>query len=363
MPRNVRQKHPSKPARAPKRRDSVSSSSLGLSDDSGYSGVEDLSDSEDDDEDHVFAAEEEHIITNARRKRASDPPRSLVVDDEDDDADEESEADNDVDEEDEDDDEDDDEAEAEDLDVVGDAASWAGFSSDNDDLIPTEPVSLDLMNQVSVTPSRHVRFIGVPDSDSDSTTSETSEIDDIHDFFPDIFVEQSSLDPRFRREIEDDDDISSNGSFWDFHNGSQDIAGRQVGVDNDDAVQDQDATPIATPRHSQPPADMSAPVAVAVEVQELDGYESECFDFACQKSLLLVLILLRQRTVTPRRRTSPSPSSARSTCAAPTRWSRHPTRIRKSPFNLGQAGLALAGSTLIGLTTSPSVLLTLLPAR
>ncbi|KAH6619108.1 hypothetical protein B0J18DRAFT_234893 [Chaetomium sp. MPI-SDFR-AT-0129] len=254
MPRNVRQKQPSKPARAPKRRDSVSSSSLGLSDDSGYSGVEDLSDSEDDDEDHVFAAEEEHIITNARRKRASDPPRSLVEDDDDDD---------------------DDEAEVEDVDVVGDAASWAGFSSDNDDLIPAEPVSLDLLNQVSVTPSRHVRFIGVPDSDSDSTTSETSEIDDIHGFFPDIFVEQSSLDPRFRREIEDDDDTSSNGSFWDFHSGSHDMAGRQVGVDDDDAAQDQDATPTVTPRHSQPPADMSAPVTVAVEVQELDGYETD----------------------------------------------------------------------------------------
>jgi len=254
MSRNVRQKYPPKPVRAPKRRD-YDSSSLDLSDDSGYSGVEDVTDSEDDDDEHVFAAEEEHIITNASRKRASDPPRPLV-EDEDDDADEESEADE------------EDEADPEEADQDDDSASWEGFSSDHDDeLIPAEPVSLELLDQVSITPGRHVRFVGVPDSDTDSTTSETSEVSEINDFFPDIFVEQSALDPMFRREIEDDDETSSNGSFWDFHAGSQEIATRDL--------EDQDDKPMATPRPSHPPTEVSTPVAVPEETQELDGYETD----------------------------------------------------------------------------------------
>ncbi|KAG7286915.1 hypothetical protein NEMBOFW57_006415 [Staphylotrichum longicolle] len=259
MSRNVRQKYQPAPARATKRRD-YDSSSLDLSDDdSGYSGVEDVTDSEDDDEDHVFAAEEEHIITNASRKR-SEPPRPLMEDD-DDDADEESEAD-----------EDDDEAEAEDVDPVDDSASWDGILSDHDEPIPA-PLTSDNLEQLATPVERHVRFAGVPDSDSDSTTSETSEI---NDFFPDIFVEQSALDPSFRREIEHDDETSSNGSFWDFHSGSQEIGTRDAQDSDDDAAaQDLDLTPLATPRPSQPPSEAATPVAAFAEVQELDGYETD----------------------------------------------------------------------------------------
>ncbi|KAK3293821.1 uncharacterized protein B0H64DRAFT_173416 [Chaetomium fimeti] len=259
MSRNVRQKYASKPARVPKSRD-YDSSSLDLSDDSGYSGVEDVTDSEDDDED-VFAAEEEHII-NASRKRASDPPRPLVVD-EDDDADEESEADE------------ENEADPEEADPADDSASWDGFSSDHDELIPAHPVTRDLLDQVSITPGRHVRFVGVPDSDTDSTTSETSEVSEINGFFPDIFVEQSALDPMFRREIEDDDETSSNGSFWDFHNGSQEIAARRA--EDDAAFKDFefDIASLATPGPSQLPIDESTPVADLAEVQDLDGYETD----------------------------------------------------------------------------------------
>ncbi|EAQ87130.1 hypothetical protein CHGG_03749 [Chaetomium globosum CBS 148.51] len=259
MSRNVRQKYPPKPARVPKSRD-YDSSSLDLSDDSGYSGVEDVTDSEDDDED-VFAAEEEHII-NASRKRALDPPRPLVAD-EDDDADEESEADE------------EDEAEPEEADPADDSASWDGFSSDHDELLPAHPVTRDLLDQVSITPGRHVRFVGVPDSDTDSTTSETSEVSDMNGFFPDIFVEQSALDPMFRREIEDDDETSSQGSFWDFHNGSQEIAARRA--EDEAAVRDfdLDIDSLATPRPNDPPIDMSATVVNTAEVQDLDGYETD----------------------------------------------------------------------------------------
>ncbi|KAK4040615.1 hypothetical protein C8A01DRAFT_15549 [Parachaetomium inaequale] len=261
MSRNVRPKYKPAPVRAPKRRD-YDSSSVDLSDDSGYSGVEDVTDSEDDDEDHVFAAEEEHII-NASRKRASVPPRPLMEDDEDDDVDEESEADE------------EDEAEPEEADPTDDSASWDGFSSDHDELIPAEPITLDLLDQVSIPAGRHVRFVGVPDSDTDDTTSETSEVSNMNDFFPDIFVEQSALDPTFRREIEDDDETSSNGSFWDFHSGSQEIAAREA--HDEAAAQDFDVTPVATPRPSQPPTEVSTPVALPAEVQELelDGYDSD----------------------------------------------------------------------------------------
>ncbi|GAB1316769.1 hypothetical protein MFIFM68171_06979 [Madurella fahalii] len=249
MSRNIRQKYPPAPVRASKRQDY--DTSLDLSDDDGYSGVEDVSDSDDEDEEHVFAAEEEHIISDASRKRSSDPPRPLTEDD-DDDADEESEAGDD---------------ESVEGDPADDSASWNGISSDHDDDILAE-LSSDVADQTP-TVERHVRFTGVPDSDSDSTTSETS--DSINDFFPDIFVDQSALDPSFRREIEDDDDNSSTSSFWDFHNGSQDLL--VADSDDSDVTGDGDITPIATPRPSQPPPQLSTPVSA--EVQELDGYETD----------------------------------------------------------------------------------------
>ncbi|KAL2022632.1 hypothetical protein VTK56DRAFT_4976 [Thermocarpiscus australiensis] len=262
MGRTIRLKFPPAPARAVQRRD-CDSSSLDLSDDNGYSGVDDVSDSDDEDEEHVFAAEEEHIISVASRKRSSAPPRPLTEDAGDDADIEEGEADEEE--------EEDDEDESEDGDAANDSASWDGISSDHDDdeVIPAEPLPSDNSEQGAGTVERHVRFAGVPDSDTDSTTSETS--DTIHDFFPDIFVEQSSLDPSFRREIEDDDDCSSNSSFWDFQGGSQDL----WSPDSDDevAARDSDLTPTATPRPSQPPTEVATPVSA--EVQDLDGYETD----------------------------------------------------------------------------------------
>ncbi|KAL2128604.1 hypothetical protein VTI74DRAFT_8942 [Chaetomium olivicolor] len=262
MARNVRKKYAAKPARAIKRRQSdedTDSSSLDLSDDNGYSGVEDVTDSDDDDDEHVFAAEEEHII-NASRKRSLGPPRPLIEDDEDD-ADGESEA------------EEEEDANSNAGDPADDSASWDGIISESDELIPAEPLSSDTLDDLTTPVERHVRFAGVPDSDSDSTTSETSDTID-HNFFPDIFVAQSALDPSFRREIENDDETSSNGSFWDFHSASQELRARDL--ESEDLGQMYDfETPLGTPRASQPPTEVSTPVAAPAEAQDLDGYETD----------------------------------------------------------------------------------------
>jgi hypothetical protein len=265
------------PAKVTKRRGSDTSdsnSSVDISDDEGYSAVDEISESDDDDEEHVFAAEEEHIISHASHRTHGAPLRPDQGDGED--ADEEDEE--------EDDDASDNEEEAngtvvpEPVADVDDNASWDGLSDPDDggaDFI------LDQQDVGQV--ERHVRFTGVPDSDSDDTTSETS--DNVEDFFPDIFVEQSSLDPSFRREIEyDPDELSStSGSFYDFdfYNSAE-----QFGAESDDEIVEptvpddpfNDSTPTATPAVSQVNTVVSTPVpspSRSPEVHELDGYESE----------------------------------------------------------------------------------------
>jgi hypothetical protein len=253
MSRNIRQKYPHTPVKAAKRRGSdTTTSSLDLSDDDddhGYSGVEDVSDSDEDDEEHVFAAEEEHIIS-ASRRRSHETPRPLESED---DADEEA-------------DEDDDDEVDDDDDVIDDDVSWAGIPTDHESSA-SEQLSQYLLEQDMASVERHVRFTGVPDSDSDSTTSETSE--DHQEFFPDIFVDQNTLDPAFRREIENDDDSSHSRTFWGFQS-SQDL----VPVSDDELIDDSDCTPIATPMPSGMATVASTPTPPA-EVQELDGYETD----------------------------------------------------------------------------------------
>ncbi|KAK0645375.1 hypothetical protein B0T16DRAFT_139489 [Cercophora newfieldiana] len=254
MSRNIRQKYPHTTVKAAKRRGS-DTSSLNLSDDddddNGYSAVEDVSDSDEDDEEHVFAAEEEHII-NASRKRSMGTPRPPEP--EDDDADEEA-------------DEDDDDEVDDDDDAADENASWDGILTEPESNA-TEQLSNYFLEQEMASVERHVRFTGVPDSDSDSTTSETSE--DHQDLFPDIFIEQNALDPAFRREIENDDDSSHSGSFWDFHTNSQDL----MPVSDDERVEESDSTPIATPLPSGMVTVASTPTPPA-EAQELDGYETD----------------------------------------------------------------------------------------
>ncbi|KAK0617790.1 hypothetical protein B0T17DRAFT_591771 [Bombardia bombarda] len=265
MSRNVRQKYPPATVKTTRRRGSDTSSSLNLDSDDGYSGLEDLSDSDEDDEEHVYAAEEKHIISRVSRKRPTETPRPPEIVEEDDDADEEDEEDEEEDEEDE------DEDEAEEDDAADETTSWDGILSECEDVEDVVEQSSAYLLDQDVSVERHVRFAGVPDSDSDSTTSETSE--DLQGFFPDIFVDQNALDPAFRREIENDDDSSNSGSFWDFNSGSQD----RYTADSDDepfANELDDVTPTATPFTSQPPTEASTPIASS-EVQELDGYETD----------------------------------------------------------------------------------------
>ncbi|KAF3766765.1 hypothetical protein M406DRAFT_355351, partial [Cryphonectria parasitica EP155] len=206
------------------RRDSSSSlsSPADLSDEDGYSAVDDVSDSDDDDEEHVFAAEEEHIISNewhqGRDAFASSPrPGFMGIFEYQDDA--AADADNDQ--------SDDDETSASqqgmqsfssDIDFndaaeesSNDSESWNGFPMEDEPA--AAPMDTSLAADLESPVQRHVRFTGVPESESESDET------DHDDFFPDIFVSQQSLDPCFRREIEQDDDDDDNSSvslsFWD----------------------------------------------------------------------------------------------------------------------------------------------------
>lgn len=257
MSRNIRRKNPPV-SRASRRRDSdTTATSIDLSDDDGYSAVEDISDSEDDNEEDVNAAEESNIVTEDHPSASPRPHfQSIEQDEEDED---------DCDEEEEQEEEEDDDEPADDND---EQTSWAGIVSEGED----HQIS-DFYQEASAFSSdaageRHVRF-DVPDSDSDSTETD----DDHGDLFPDIFVSQTALDPAFRREIEDDpDDSSGSGSFWDYS--------AQYHQDNGD--DDSDAEELirrlsddesSTPKASQS-ASLEAPTFDGV--QELDGYESEC---------------------------------------------------------------------------------------
>lgn len=263
MSRNVRRKFPSTPVKATKRRRRVSEtseSSIDLSDEGGYSAVEDISDSSDDDEDDVAAAEEENILEEAHAPTPTAPrPRPLFEDKEIDDND---------------DDKDDDAADAADADVDVDDedddgnGSWAGILSEVEEGNLSDFLNEELL-EFNANVERHVHF-DVPSSDSDSTDTE----DDHLDLFPDIFVSQTALDPAFRREIEHDPDESSgSSSFWDYNYTHED----QADSDAEEVVRQMsdDDTPMATPLASALNTVASTPVPAFEEPQELDGYESE----------------------------------------------------------------------------------------
>ncbi|KAF4122255.1 hypothetical protein GMORB2_7247 [Geosmithia morbida] len=216
--RNARKAAPASAAKGTasrKRRVSVSSTStFDLSSNDNYSGVDDISDDEDDNEDDVFAVEEQaimgeaspastprpHTSFNGWVHNASDQDDSSNDDDDGDDAD------------DDDDNEDDDEngsiAAHEPTDEdEDDNASWQGIKSDSADLNAEELFNVD----VEIPTQRRVRFNVPTDESSDESTE-----DDHASMFPDIFVDQSTLDPSFRRQIENEyDESSASDSFWD----------------------------------------------------------------------------------------------------------------------------------------------------
>ncbi|KAK4183386.1 hypothetical protein QBC35DRAFT_478212 [Podospora australis] len=291
MSRNVRQNHP--PARrikVIKRRVSDTSdddsSSLNLSDDTGYSAVEDVSDSDEDDEEHVVAVEAAHILKEARKKLPVPAPRPL---DDENDADEENDGDDDIgddeDDEEEEDADDDDEQDVSD-DSGASSTTWRGLSPS-----PTKPTSedelvipsIDYLNaeEEMYTPhvQRHVRFKDLPpssDSDATSTDSDAS----TKGFFPDIFVDQNSLDPTFRREIERDDGFGSDSSssFWDYQNydGAEDSEHDMGPYCDEWGMPIVESTPLVniTPKPS-PPRDIPAVLLEEDKAEELDGYETD----------------------------------------------------------------------------------------
>ncbi|OTB01632.1 hypothetical protein M426DRAFT_211942 [Hypoxylon sp. CI-4A] len=271
MSRNVRQQRPpTTPVKAAKRRGSDASSSLDLSDEGGYSDLDEISDSGDDDDEDVNAAEEEHILTNQLRHkiRSSRSPRPRSDEEEKDEGG--------------DDDEEEDDYEGDD-DDADDNASWDGISSEadaDDDLT---------MDQGYTSTERRVRF-DIPDDSSDGDSTETDEDID-HGFFPDLFVDKSILDPNFRREIEhepDSYDSSNSEAFWDHWDVSTSgwIEGgvEEATSDQEDYQDflntigcDDDSTPIATPMTSN---DLSTAVNTPLDLSEndegsLDGYQTD----------------------------------------------------------------------------------------
>ncbi|KAI1804888.1 hypothetical protein F4811DRAFT_256544 [Daldinia bambusicola] len=265
MSRNVRQQRPpTTPVKVSRRRASDASSSLDLSDEGGYSGVEDISDSDDDDEEGINAAEEEHILSNELHKptRSSSSPRPPDHEDEQNDDD--------------DDDEGGDEYEGDD-DDADDNASWDGISSEAD---ADDDITID---QGYTSTERRVRF-DIPEDSSDDDSTETD--DDVdHGFFPDLFVDKSILDPSFRREIEHDPDpydSSNSEAFWDNYSTT---AGEWFGFDEPasdfealiKSLDDPDTTPVPTPITNQ---DLSTATNTPMNLSEddeisLDGYQTD----------------------------------------------------------------------------------------
>lgn len=255
----IRLKIPVAPPKAKSRRDSDSSSSLDLSDDSGYSGVEDITGSDDDEED-VEAAEEEHILSDELQHvtRNSPRPDPKNEEDEDDEALGDDEGGD---------------YEGDDDDDIEESASWDGFPSES------EQVEIDDLPDIQIpTVQRRVRF-DVPDSDDDDDT-ETDE-DTAYGFFPDLFVDKSKLDPSFRMEVDHNSDDDSD-AYWD-HYGTSNAIGTVFEDESSDfealinAPEDDDTTAVATPMTQN---DMSTALSTPIASPEkgelsLDGYQSE----------------------------------------------------------------------------------------
>ncbi|KAI0905810.1 hypothetical protein F4823DRAFT_609580 [Ustulina deusta] len=254
----IRLKIPVTPVKVKSRRDSDSSSSLDLSDEGGYSGVEDITGSDDDEED-VEAAEEEHILSDELQNVTRSSPRPHQDEEEEDDDDEALGDDEGGDY-----DEDDDNEET---------TSWDGF--------PSEPEQVELGDLADIqapTVQRRVRF-DVPDSDDDEDT-ETDE-DTAYAFFPDLFVDKSKLDPSFRLEVDQNSDDDSD-AYWD-HYGTYNTAGSVFEEESSDfeslmnAVEEDDTTPVATPMtQNDISTAFSTPVASPEKDEaSLDGYQTD----------------------------------------------------------------------------------------
>lgn len=123
-----------------------------------------------------------------------------------------------------------------------DQSSWVGFDLDDEPTFGgSDPLFHDHITRTSTpnlyteataweaSSARRVRF---DLSDSDSSDTETN-------IFPDIFLDQNSLDPHFRQTIENDynndndDPPSDEGSYWDFRGDEAEVAA-DAEVDEDE---------------------------------------------------------------------------------------------------------------------------------
>lgn len=216
MSGTFRRKQPQTPVRQRSRRSSKTTTDNSSDDD--YGGVDLISDSEEDEPD-VEGAEEQAIIESEEEQDGDDEdddlqttPRPAIEDDE---------------------------------------VSWEGFESTpgaNNETFFDE--HMDRMNAAGHTmeaaiadmsssdddhPTENLRRVRFDVSDSDNLDTDSDD-----PLFPDIFLDQNSLDPSFRRIIENDDEQDpplSDDGFWD-SNGSD--AGKAVTTPdgNDDSDSD-----------------------------------------------------------------------------------------------------------------------------
>jgi hypothetical protein len=201
MSRNLRHKQ-SQPVQAKKSIKKPLTSDNSSDDD--YAGVDLISDSEEDEPD-VEEAEEQAIIES---EEDDDNDDAVLQPDNDD-----------------------------------DQSSWAGFDLDD---VPTfggdgadDPLFDDHISRTSTpnmyaeataweaSSARRVRF---DLSDSDSSDTEVN-------LFPDIFLDQNSLDPQFRQTIENDNDElpSDEGSYWDFRGDEAEVAENAAADEDEDS--------------------------------------------------------------------------------------------------------------------------------
>jgi len=283
MSRIIRRKSAQSVRAAKKRRGSDTSSSLDLSGEEGYSGVDEISDDDEEEED-VDAAEEENIVTRGypSSPATTSRPQFTPIQDEEEDEDEEDEDDDEEEDDDDedggyhfndnDDDNDDGGSAANDDDV--ESTSWAGIVSGREDS-QSEQVDIDDYFQdadygTSTKIDRHVRF-DLPDqvaTDDDSTD------DDYAGMYTDIFVDQKHLDPAFRREVEyDPDESSGSGSYWDYADQTDfdTVLNMQMANDDHDADTRRDVGQVIADAVSIAPE----PVLEASEPSDLDGYETD----------------------------------------------------------------------------------------
>ncbi|KAI1269313.1 hypothetical protein F5Y18DRAFT_374206 [Xylariaceae sp. FL1019] len=268
------------------RRDSTSSSSLDLSDEGGYSSLDNNAVESDEDEEDVEAAEEEHILSNERHQARRSPwPTNNDEDDEADDGEEDEADDGDDEDEDQGDDDITDEEEG-----IPENTSWEGFSPE--DLQVDDGGASPLLPSAQIL-KRRVRF-DVPDSEDDETETD-EETAYTNGMFPDLFVDKSTLDPTFRREVDQNEDVDSDSSFWDhygttnptfedmeFFNGNdahyEDLEGKILSL-----FDDENTTPVATPAtQNDPSTTLSTPMPSPEKFEfdedlddELDGYLSD----------------------------------------------------------------------------------------